>query len=306
MPRRLRFIPEGGALVEVTCRTIHGRHLLKPCRILNEAIVGALARGKRRYGVRICAAVFMTTHYHLLLEVDDALQLARFMAFINAKIAREAGRAWRWRERLWGRRYQAIVVSAEESAAQIERLRYLLSHGVKEDLVARCREWPGVHCAEALATGRELVGYWFDRTRECAARARRMEPATYAHAERETLRFDPLPCWRHEQRATIEGYIAEMRSAIEDHAASGRRQRGVKIKGTKAMRRVRPHDRPARSKRSPAPAFHAVSRRARRAFAEAYRWFVEAFRAAAACLRAGEPAHFPPGSFPPALPFVAP
>ena len=30
MSRRLRFVPEGGGLVEVTCRTIHGRLRLLP------------------------------------------------------------------------------------------------------------------------------------------------------------------------------------------------------------------------------------------------------------------------------------
>ena len=39
MARRLRFIPEGGALVEVTCRTIHGRFLLKSSRRLNQIVL---------------------------------------------------------------------------------------------------------------------------------------------------------------------------------------------------------------------------------------------------------------------------
>jgi hypothetical protein len=45
-----------------------------------------------------------------------------------------------WPHRVWSRRYQAILVSGEE-AAQIERFRYLLSHGCKEGLVARSRDW---------------------------------------------------------------------------------------------------------------------------------------------------------------------
>jgi hypothetical protein len=39
----------------------------------------------------------------------------------------------------------AIVVSDEE-AAQVGRLRYILAHGVKENLVERVLDWPGVHC----------------------------------------------------------------------------------------------------------------------------------------------------------------
>jgi hypothetical protein len=39
-----------------------------------------------------------------------------------------------WPGAMWSRRYQPIVVSDEE-AAQVERLRYHLAHGVKECLV---------------------------------------------------------------------------------------------------------------------------------------------------------------------------
>jgi hypothetical protein len=44
MSRRLRFIPEEGALVEVTCRALHSRLLFRPSLTLNEIVIGALAR----------------------------------------------------------------------------------------------------------------------------------------------------------------------------------------------------------------------------------------------------------------------
>src|SRR5262245_50719463 len=42
MSRKLRFVPEGGALVEVTCRTIQGRPLLRPSQQLNDIFLGVL------------------------------------------------------------------------------------------------------------------------------------------------------------------------------------------------------------------------------------------------------------------------
>jgi hypothetical protein len=66
------------------------------------------------------------------------------------------------------------------------------------------------------------------------------------------------------------------------------------------------HDRPARSKRSPAPLVHALSLQVRRDLRTAYSWFVAAFRTAAEKLQAGDrAAPFPAGSFPPALPVVS-
>lgn len=304
MPRRLRHIPEPGTLAEVTCRVIHGRMLLKPNGPLNEMITGTLARGKRRYGVRICAVAFLSNHAHLLLEVDDAKQLADFMGFVSSKIAREVGRRVRWREKVWGRRYSAIVVS-DEAEAQIARLRYVLAHGVKEHLVARCKDWPGVHAAEALTTGRALVGYWFDRTAEYRARLRGKDFGVYTHAELEPLTFDPLPCWRHLDAGAYQTRVEDMVASIEADAAADRRARGIAPLGVKAIQRQNAKRRPNRIKRSPAPAFHAASKHARLALSEAYHWFVAAYREAAERLRAGDrDAPFPEGCFPPSLPFV--
>jgi hypothetical protein len=50
--RRLRletgYIPEGGALIEVTYRTIHSRFLLRPHLEVNDIIVGILGRAQQR------------------------------------------------------------------------------------------------------------------------------------------------------------------------------------------------------------------------------------------------------------------
>ena len=92
MGRRLRFIPSGGALVEITCRTIQGRFLLKPTDELREIIIGTLGRAQRLYPVDIHAFVFMSNHYHLLLSVPDARRLAHFMGYVNSKLAREIAR----------------------------------------------------------------------------------------------------------------------------------------------------------------------------------------------------------------------
>jgi hypothetical protein len=73
-----------------------------------------------------------------------------------------------------------------------------------------------------------------------------------------------------------------------------------------AAREQEPHAAPERLKKSPAPRFHAASRKIRRELYESYRHFLAAFREAAARLRAGElDVGFPAGSFPPAAPWVA-
>jgi hypothetical protein len=305
MSRRLRYIPEGGALVEVTCRTIHSRFLLRPSPELNDIVVGVLGRAQRLYPIRVCHHVFASTHFHLLLDVDDALQLARFMRHVNSNLARKVGRLVGWREKLWSRRYQAIVVSNED-AAQIERLRYGLAHGVKEGLVERVTDWPGVHGARTLMTGEAVEGYWFDGTQEYAARRRGEDFDRMRFATLETLTLSPLPCWKHLPEEKWRRLVAELVAEIELEAAARRQRTGRQVLGASAVRGQHPFDRPKKPKKSPAPLFHAASKAARQELYTAYRWFVVTFREAAKKLWAGNlTVPFPTGSFPPALPFVA-
>jgi hypothetical protein len=56
------------------------------------------------------------------------------MGYVNSNFGREVARLRKWPDKVFSRRYQAILVSNEEGA-QVERLRYVLGHGTKEDLV---------------------------------------------------------------------------------------------------------------------------------------------------------------------------
>jgi REP element-mobilizing transposase RayT len=303
--RKLRFVPEGGALVEVTCRTIHSRFLLRPGPVLNEIVVGVLGRAQRKYPTRVCGYTLASNHLHLVLDVDNANQLCCFMRYVNSNLARKVGRLVGWRDKIWSRRYQAIVISPEE-AAQAGRLRYILSHGVKENLVKRVDQWPGVHCAHSLLTGEPAVGYWFNQTQEYAARCRGEKFDRMKYATQEILVLSPLPCWRHLSDEVRRQLVVEMIADIEAEAVLRRQHSGCQVLGASAVRGQHPFDRPARPKKSPAPLFHAVSKRVRQELWVAYAWFVAAFRDASAKLRSGDRlARFPAGSFPPALPFVA-
>ena len=169
--RPLRFLPPECPLVEITCRTMQGRLLLRPSRQLNTIVVGVLARAARLCEMQVCAYVFLSNHYHLLLRPGSARQLSDFMGYFNGNLAKEAGRLHRWREKFWGRRYRAIPVSFEPEA-QIRRLIYLLEQGCKENLVAKPQDWPGANSIAALRTGVPIVGVWQDRTGEYRARRR--------------------------------------------------------------------------------------------------------------------------------------
>jgi hypothetical protein len=225
------------------------------------------------------------------------------MSHFSSKLAREIGRLTGWREKIFGRRYRAILVS-DEPEAQIARLRYILSHGVKEGLVERLADWPGVHCLEALTRGKTLEGWWFDRTQEYRARRRGEDFSFYQYATRETLELTPLPCWKHLTPEKRQQLAVTLASEIDGEAADRRERTGVQALGPAASLAQNPESRPLKTKRSPAPAVHAISRAIRRELRNAYFLFV-AYRSAAEKLRAGQrDPPFPTGCFPPPLPFV--
>ncbi len=303
MTRRLRYF-EPGSLVEVTTRTLHGRLLLRPGAALTDIIHGVLGRAQALYSLRIHAYVFLSNHYHLLCSPTDPQQLARFMCFLNSNLAREAGRLHAWKEKFWSRRYQAIPVSGE-LAAQIARLKYLLAHGVKEGFVSTPADWPGAHCIDAFLHGRPLRGLWFDRSAEYEAERRGLEVSSRNFASDQTVVLTPLPCWSHLGEEEVRTHIADLLRDIERGARRLQRATDREPLGADAIQRQNPHQEPVRLKRSPAPLVHAVTKRARRAFLEAYRIFVSAYRRAAERLRGGDlSASFPEYSFPPPLPFA--
>src|SRR5262245_6252241 len=297
-------MPEEGALVDVTYRTVQGRRLFRPSPELNEIVLGVFGRAQRLYPIRICGLAVLSSHVHLLVDVDNARQLSDFMEYAGSNLAREVGRLTDWEGPVFAGRYHAIVVSPEEKA-QVSRLAYCLAQGCKENLVERTRDWPGVHCVRALLDGEPLVGYWFNRSQEYAARRRGEDFDRYDYATEETVEFSKLPCWQHLSDETYQKRVEGLVQEIEDEAAAERLRTGKPVLGVAAILAEDPQYRPAHLDRSPCPLFLTASETMWRALYEAYAWFVAAYRTAAEKLRAGDRnAPFPRGSFPPALPFV--
>ena len=199
------------------------------------------------------------------------------------------------------RRYRAIQVSNSEE----DQIARLLAAGVKEQLVEKAIEWPGVHSARALTRDHPLRGWWFDRSKEFAARRRGEIYGRYEYATEETVLLDPLPCWRNLPVEEVRRRVKELLREIEREAAVERRATERPVRGVEAVMATDPHFRPTHRDRSPAPDFHARDKRVHKAMRYAYAWVVSEHARAAERLRAGDRlVDFPEGTFPPGLPFV--
>jgi hypothetical protein len=276
---------------------------MRPSRAFNEIFTGILGYSQAKYGLELHSYVALSNHYHLHCSPEDPEQLREFMRLFNSKLAKEIGRLHDWRDKAWSRRFRSIPVS-DEPEAQIARLKYVLAHGVKEGLVVSPRDWPGPHCVHALTSGSRPHGLWFNRSLEYEANRRGLEFGVSDFASVEEVVLTPLPCWRQLAPEEYCRRIVALVEEIETEARIERQNTGREPRGVGFVLRQDPHERPTRSKRSPAPAVHAATRAVRQAMKTAYRQFVGAYRRACERLRAGEFAvEFPPHCFPPPRPF---
>src|SRR5436853_5554908 len=303
--RKLRYVPKPKTLVHITCRTIQGLYLFRPGPEFNDVFLGVLGKAQRDCGIDLCAVSVLSSHFHLLSVVDDVKQAADFMRNLKSRLALEDNGLTGWSGTVFDRRYEMAVVTDEE-AAQVEVFKYVLAQSVKEQLVERIQDWPGVHSFRFLVEGTAMTGHWFDRSQEHAARVRGEEYSRFEYATTETVILSPIPCWAHLPPEVYRARVAGLVEGIETEAAQSRSLQGTSVLGVEAILENDPQHRPASIANSPAPLVHAATKAARKAFYDAYAWFVAAFREAAERLRQGDrTAPFPSGSFPPALPFVA-
>ncbi|MCP5109677.1 MAG: hypothetical protein GY953_02455, partial [bacterium] len=205
------------------------------------------------------------------------------MAHVGCNLSKEIGRLRGWRGTLWERRYDAIVVSPE---AEWGRLKYSLSHGVKEQLLESVAEWPGIHAARQLVQGKPLEGYWFNRSKEWAARNRRQEYGTYDFATRYSIRFAQLPAFRH---LTPEEYRTSVRDLIGEIEEEGKRKRdGATVAGVDKILSQNPFEPPTRrTKRSPKPLFHYATKVEREDYLPGFAAYQAQYQIASEALRRG-------------------
>ncbi|WNG20844.1 transposase [Cystobacter fuscus] len=294
----LRMFQEEGYYF-VTSRCYQGRLLLRPSAEVNEVVGGVLARAIQQSAgtVRLYAFTFVSNHFHLLVWARGAA-LSGFMQYLRANLSRKVGKLVDWSGGFWERRYSAEPVL--DDTALVGRLRYILAHGVKEGLVERSAEWPGLTCLPQLLGPARRLFRWFNWTKRWSKRGTedRAEEGRFAQewAEPVELEVAPLPCWEGLEEMERQRAVRELVREVEAEA----RSRSTSVLGVQAVRAQHPHTRPERLDRSPRPLGHASTHQAMKELREQYRAFVAAFREAAARWMRGDfSVCFPPFSFPP-------
>lgn len=136
MGRALR-IEYPGAHYHVTSRGNERKEVFRSQKD-REQFLSYLESAVNRYGAVIHAYCLMTNHYHLLIETPDG-NLAKIMQHINGAYTNYFNMKRKRSGHLFQGRYKAIVIEADEYAAQLSR--YIHLNPVRVGMVSRPEDY---------------------------------------------------------------------------------------------------------------------------------------------------------------------
>ena len=300
-----------GVPYHIISKTLRGEFLLVPKKHTASLTAGVVAKAQANWpGVRLYGYAFMSNHFHLMVSGESA-EISAFVGFIKREISRRLGQKYNLSGALWHSRFLSTALPTPESQEQC--LAYILSQGVKENLVEHPSQWPGLHCAKALLNGAVDEGGWFNGTGYGEAK-RNQERSVRRGAVRKSefyqtllIELTPIGAWSHFDKPTQQQRAEELVGEIVAEAAAKRKEEGIGVVGRKKVIRM------SISKRVPPPtppwwqerrrqitAWAKMSDALTQEYLRLYWGFQEAFRAASDCLKALEEPSFPEGCWLPA------
>ncbi len=256
---------------------------MHPTPEIRALVGGLLARAARKYSIEVFGYVFMSNHFHLIIQ-GTPTNIPLFVGWLKREISVRVGRNMRdWSGGFWGRRYDAEPILDDDALEQ--KLQYIAAHGVKEGLVSKCTDWPGLHCIHQIGSDDELE----------------FEISISRKKVTERLRLTRLPHW-------------QSLSEAEYRALGGNLRKDIEVVGSELLVNrkpleldellTRPFDfRPEAPPRKPKPKCHTTLKLLEVIFEFQTQLFRHDFFRASLEYRAGNmTVEFPPGAFRPPLP----
>lgn len=261
----------------VTRRCTQRQFLMRPDDETNRAFEYCLAVAAERFGIELLFTIAMSNHHHTGIFDRDG-RYPEFLEYFHKLFAKcQNALRGRW-ENFWSSEQTSMVRLATKEDV-LEKLVYAVTNPVKEHLVERAFEWPGVSSYEANRTGRERV----------VKRPAHFFRSDGAMPEEATLRFArPKGYEALSQEEWARRLGAKVRD-VEFAAAEERRCRRTQVLGKAGVRRQhwasRPRRREERRGLSPRVAAQHSWRRVEALARD--RRFIKAYRLAREALAAG-------------------
>jgi hypothetical protein len=212
----------------ITRRTAERRFFLRPSKETNEAYVYCFAVAAARYGIDVYWLSTLSNHEHPGLH-DQRGNYPEFLRYFHSLLARCLNaHLGRW-EGFWSSE-QSCVLQLGDGAAIFDRMVYGLTNSVKDHLVDKVVNWPGVNSLLYQLHDKPMVvkrpKWFFDEQGDMPEEVelRFVRPPEFAHLSHDE--------WADKLRRAV---AAEERKAAQERERTGRR-----VLGRKAILRQSP------------------------------------------------------------------
>ncbi len=221
-----------GRTYMVTRRCTQRMYLLRPDPVMNQSFAYCLAVAAQRYGIAVQDLQVQSNHYHMKI-CDERGNYPEFLRYFHSLVARciNALRG-RW-ENLWASE-QPSMLHLADADANLGKGTYLLTNAVKDHLVDKVANWPGLCSYRYQLADKPMV----------VRRPKHFFDPGGGLPETVTLRFIRPREFAH---LSHEQWVALLRREVtkaERSAAQRRREKKISLLGRRAVRRQSPFARP--------------------------------------------------------------
>lgn len=283
MPQPRLVLP--GQFYFVTRRCLERRYFMRPDAATDNAFVYCLALAAQRTHVDVILPYAASNHYHAVVYDRDG-RIPEFLEHFHKLFARSQNALrGRW-ESFWSNVPPCVVLLAER-ADVIAKLVYTASNPVKDRLVERAHQWPGVNGYRNLLSGRPL---------------RATRPRHFFRSHGALPGSVTLPVRIPSELGSTAAIVAALREGvevIERDVAAARHETGARVLGRRGVLAQHWNDSPTsiEPRRNLRPRFAAADPTIRVALLTSYRAFLDAYHYARTRWLAGKPTTFPPGTY---------
>jgi putative transposase len=209
----------------ITRRCTQRQFLLRPDPETNNAFIYCLAVAAQQHGIDVLFTVAMSNHHHTGIY-DAAGNYPAFLEHFHKLLAKCQNARRGRRENFWSSEQTSVVLLADERDF-LARLTYAVCNPVKDHLVARAEEWPGVVSLPSALRGGVLT----------ARRPRHFFREDGDMPERVTLTFQQPHFLKHLTAHEYAELVTENVKRAEDAAGQERRRTGRRVAGRAAILR---------------------------------------------------------------------
>lgn len=262
-----------------TRRCSERRFFLRPSKETNQAIAYCYGVAAQERNIDLFWLSSMSNHNHCGGE-DQKASYSEFLRYAHSLLARCMNvRLCRW-EKFWSDE-QTNVVHLADAETLFEKMVYCLTNPVKDHLVDKVFNWPGVNSLRHQLSGTPMVvqrpSWFFDPEGKMPEQVEIhfKRPQQFAHLTEQQ--------WRDKLRKAVE--------TVEHQAAQERRDNAaVRIMGRKAILRQSPFSSPKTRtrRRGLKPTLASRDKQRRADLLKAHKRFQQRYRHAYQRLRAGE------------------